>query len=241
MNNLCIDIGNTRVKYLVIDNKKHHDIIRSKKLKKSIVNSLVKKYDIDSIAISSVVKDNPAKGYIWPKSCKIIILDYKTKIPIENKYKTPKTLGKDRLASVIGANGIFRDRNVLVIDYGTCIKLDFISAKGEYLGGNISPGVDMRIRAMHEFTSQLPMVKMEYNPSILGDSTETALQNGAVRGTIFEIESFIRSMEKNYKDLKIIFTGGNADFFASYTNYKIFVHQNLVLQGLNKIIEHNEH
>ena len=179
----------------------------------------------------------------WPYSCYIplTILDHTTNIPIVNLYKTPKTLGNDRLASVIGAQHLYPNKNIAVIDLGTCIKFDFIDKKRRYIGGNISPGVRMRIQAMHDYTSQLPIVDLKYNNSILGNSTESALQNGAVRGTIFEIESFIRRIKKKYGKLFVVFTGGDADFFASYINYEIFVNQNLILEGLNKIIHNNEY
>lgn len=241
MNNLCIDIGNTQVKYLVFRNGKPLNLTRYKKLKLKYIKQLCDQHQIDHIAVSSVKKGIPSLDVSWPKKIAITILDYKTNIPITNLYKTPKTLGNDRLASVIGAHHLYPNKNIAIIDLGTCIKFDFIDKKGNYLGGNISPGVHMRIQSMHDYTSQLPLVQLKYNKEILGHSTESALQNGAVRGTIFEIESFIRRIKKKYGKLIVVFTGGDADFFASYINYEIFVNQNLVLEGLNKIIHNNEY
>jgi type III pantothenate kinase len=169
----------------------------------------------------------------------IEILDHNTRVPIENKYETPQTLGKDRLAGVIGAHVKFKGSNVLVVDIGTCMTLDVIDAKGTYHGGNISPGVHLRMQAMHRYTDKLPLVDFAINEDEIGKTTVKAMQNGAIYGTIGEIESFIRRTKKKFGDLKVVFTGGDADKFANLAETKIFVLPYLILVGLNEIILNN--
>jgi len=126
-----------------------------------------------------------------------------------------------------------------MIDAGTCITYDFIDGNGQFMGGNIAPGIRMRIEAMHDHTANLPLVDPILNKNELGQSTKEALQNGAVRGTIYEIDSFIRLIENKYGISKTILTGGDAFYFVDYFKSKIFVVQNLVLIGLNQILKHN--
>lgn len=166
-------------------------------------------------------------------------LSANTDLPIENRYATPATLGKDRLAAVVGAGGLYPGHDCLVIDAGTCMTADFISGDGIYRGGNISPGVQMRLRAMHEFTARLPEVQPDQYPDDLGNSTETALQNGGWLGAVLEIEGLQQRLRVDYPRLTTLLTGGDAELLAKRLKSKIFVHSNLVLVGLNKILEYN--
>ena len=128
----------------------------------------------------------------------------------------------------------------MVIDAGTCITLDLLSAEGEFLGGNISPGIEMRLKAMNHFTARLPLVVRTLElPDELGDSTENAIRNGGELGSLMEVEGFIRHFQKKYRPLRVVLTGGDADFFVKHAKTKIFAHQNLVLIGLNQILQHN--
>ena len=160
-------------------------------------------------------------------------------MPIVNLYNTPKTLGLDRLAAVVGASIQYPGKNILVIDIGTCMTFDFIDSKRNYHGGNISPGVELRLKAMHHFTSSLPLVIRKNNMNILGKSTKEALQNGAFQGLKFEIEGFIKNLTNRTKSLTVILTGGDAVNFGETLESKIFVDPNLVLKGLNDILTYN--
>ena len=131
-------------------------------------------------------------------------------MPIEISYKTPETLGRDRICVAIAANSMYPNEGNLVIDLGTCITYDWVDPKGTFLGGNISPGIEMRLEAMHEKTAALPKAEINYDLDLVGTSTISALQHGAVMGTICEIESFIERSEEKYKDLVVLLTGGNA-------------------------------
>ena len=166
-------------------------------------------------------------------------LDHSTKIPIVNKYGTPETLGKDRIAAAVGAWMKYPNENILFIDMGTCITMNFVNNKGWFLGGNISPGINMRFKAMHKFTANLPLAENVLNDEFIADTTVKALQNGAIKGTFREIDSFITETRNKFGEIKVILTGGDAFFFENWTKNMIFVAPNLVMEGLNEILKYN--
>ncbi len=167
-------------------------------------------------------------------------LTYETPLPFRNAYRTPETLGRDRLAAVAGAQAIFSKKNCLVVDCGTCIKYDFLTAEGVYSGGNIAPGAAMRIRAMHTFTARLPEVPMKMPDELIGYSTETALQNGALRGAVLEIMGFVALFRESATDLQVLLSGGDAAFFALHLPVPaLHVEPLLTLYGLNHILQYN--
>lgn len=213
-----------------------------KRLKKVLVKdikSLRKKYPFERCIVSSVRKTKPYFLDYLTKHHGLITLSHKTKVPVTNNYGTPKTLGLDRLAAVVGAASEYPGERALVIDIGTCMTYDFIDEKKRYWGGNIAPGVELRLQAMHHFTSALPLVKRKWNPEILGSSTKTAIQNGAVWGIKLEIESFIKTLTSKKGHLHVILTGGDATYFGELIESEIFVAPNLLLKGLNEILKYN--
>jgi type III pantothenate kinase len=141
------------------------------------------------------------------------VLNEKSKLPFINLYKTPETLGRDRIAAVAAASVKFPKMPVLIFDIGTCMTIDFINESNEYMGGNISPGVNMRLKAMNLLTDKLPLSSKEYLTDFLGDSTLSALANGAVEGLCKEIDGYIVNFKLNYPKLKVVFCGGDAIFF----------------------------
>lgn len=160
-------------------------------------------------------------------------------LPFKNLYATPATLGVDRIAAVAGALEIFPDRNCLVIDAGTCINYEFIDDQAQYHGGAISPGVHMRLEAMHKFTARLPLVEHNPNAPLTGDSTETCMQSGVTNGVISEIEGVIDRYSQKHSNLGIILCGGDHALFENKLKPSIFVAPELVLMGLNRILLHN--
>jgi len=237
--NLCIDIGNTRIKIGVFDKGQmiHHDAFYTMSEKE--VTELIEEYGIDRAISSSTRKTISAFEKRVKSKIELLRLTHETAIPIVNKYHTPETLGKDRLAVVIGCTKVYPNKNCLVIDAGTCITYDIIDANGNYHGGNISPGLRMRAEAMDTMTSTLPLVEPKYNSDYIGKSTETAMQNGIVYGTLLEMQSFIAMIKENFGEINVIITGGDAPFFEDLLNSKIFVHSFLVLEGLDVIINYN--
>lgn len=241
MLHLIIDIGNTRSKLAFFKGRKQLGRLKIvDKLTVAFLKKFTAKRDISAVAVSIVGKV-PVAAIKWlEKSYPFVNLDHKTSIPINNAYKTPATLGKDRLAAAIGAYAIFPGKPVLIFDAGTCITYDLVDAQGKYHGGAISPGMKMRFQAMDEFTANLPLAKFKANTVYLGRNTDESLRAGAQWGLINEIEGFIRQYRKQFKGLKILATGGDSTYLAKKLKSKIFVHPNLVLEGLNEILIHNK-
>ena len=236
--NLCIDIGNTRIKIGIFDCGRmiHNDAFLT--MNQTEVKKLIKKYKITMAVSSSTRKSVSAFEKRVKSFVSLLRLNHKTPVPIKNLYQTPKTLGKDRLAVAIGCTKVYPNKNCLIIDAGTCITYDIVTADKRYLGGNISPGLRMRAKAMDTMTSTLPFVEPVYNRDYIGKSTVTAMQNGIVYGTLLEIESLIAMIKHDIGDINVIITGGDAPFFADLLKTKIFVHSFLVLEGLDATINY---
>ena len=238
--NLCIDIGNTRLKYLIFNQDKEVEYYTSDEFDLKLLKLILEKYSIEKSIISSTrIIDEEWLEYLKSNTEFFNFADNILNIPIDIEYETPETLGKDRIASAVAASVLFPDEYCIIINAGTCITYDAVNEKGIYLGGNISPGITMRLQAMHTFTDKLPLVEIKYNPQIFGSSTVKALQNGAVLGAIYEIESFLHTVISIENKVNIIVTGGDANIFAKHLNFKIFAIPNLVLLGLNNILRYN--
>lgn len=241
MINLVIDIGNTRTKLALFN---QHDLMFNVPVDSLTVEHLKMLKDEHTQlkkAILSSVKPYPEdlKQFLNENFEQFIELDHLTPIPITNRYETPETLGRDRLAAAVGANELFPDQNVLIIDAGTAITYDLVTDQGHYLGGNISPGLEMRFKALHQFTGKLPLVEKKYDFQPIGRNTQEAILAGVQNGVLFELAQTIDFFNRNYQNLQIIMTGGDSNFFDKKLNYSIFVHFNLTLIGLNRILEHN--
>lgn len=240
--NLALDIGNTRTKI---------GLFRGNELVEQAIwtdwtlgdlPAFGNRAGVDHVILSSVAEPGEALRELLSDHFQVVELTHLTPLPFENRYKTPQTLGKDRLAAIAGAHALFAGENCFVVDCGTCIKYDLLTADQVYRGGNIAPGAQMRIKAMHHFTARLPEVEIQMPDEIAGYSTETALQNGALRGAALEIEGFARLFESRYGALKIILTGGDASFFQPWLNLNaLILVPELTLLGLNHILAHNTH
>ncbi len=240
MNNLCIDMGNTRVKLALFNDGKLQQIEKRKGISVKTAQKYLELWSIDRCIISSVRNyDESVDSYLADHCQTFVKLTHLTLIPITNNYQTPQTLGRDRLSAVIGANSLYPNENILVIDSGTCIKFDFIDAQACYWGGAISPGMAMRFKAMHTFTDQLPLLNKVDDFPLIGNSTKTSMESGALWGVIAEVDGIIDEYLRRYEDLRVLCTGGDGHFFESRLKNQIFVQPNLVLIGLNKIIKHN--
>ena len=236
---LIIDSGNTNWKIAIFDQDelisiKRFDTLCSTDLTEIFNNNSLEKGIISSVSdlpefIISQLKDNIS----------LIELSYDTKLPITIDYKTPQTLGKDRIAGVVGAKSLFPDENILVIDAGTCITYDILDAKGNYLGGSISPGLQMRFKALNNFTHKLPLIQCREFDELTGKSTEESILSGVLQGINYEIDGFIEAYRKQFSTLKIILTGGDALYFEKTLKNGIFVSSNIVLIGLKEILKYN--
>jgi type III pantothenate kinase len=170
----------------------------------------------------------------------IIELSAQTALPVSNDYRTPETLGADRIAAAVAANYFFPGRNCLTIDAGTAITYDFINAQGHYQGGGIAPGIQMKFKALHNFTGRLPLVQgIKENFSLIGQTTQESLESGVLAGTVAEVEGIIQAYRQKSDHLVVILCGGDAGFFESNIKHPIFVIPELVLIGLQRILKHN--
>lgn len=240
--NLAIDIGNTLAKLAVIDDGQVVDFQKTEKIDSAFVEKILEENpEIEAAIIVSTGEYETAWEQMLEKRMKRFIrFGAETPIPIENGYATPQTLGLDRLAAAVAANALYPNSNVLIVDFGTAITVDFVSAEGRFLGGNISPGAATRFRALHHFTKRLPLCELdEESVQLLGNSTRTAIESGVVNGIVYEIEGYIRDLQQRYNNLRIIFTGGESDFFAKRLKNTIFATYDLVAYGLNRILEYN--
>ena len=236
--NLVADIGNSLTKIGIFDNDELITVIKEESFDEKLLASLEKQYPITKIIISSVAVSKINPGSKGPSAGKIFTLGPDTRLPFTIKYSTPSTLGPDRLAGIAGAYNKLAGKNVLVIDLGTAVTFDLLEGD-TYLGGNISPGLRTRFRALHHFTGKLPEVEASQLYPEIGTDTISAIRSGVQSGLIFEINEYIRSLNKKYKDLEVIITGGDASFFDSFIDGRHVHHPNLIIEGLNYILNYN--
>jgi type III pantothenate kinase len=240
--NLVLDLGNTYGKIAVCEQKEVLEAATYEKITSREISYFHTRYPgLKGVIISSVVNySREIIDYLRSQYSTCIELDHFTPIPLLNRYLTPETLGYDRIAAAVGAYTICPGKNVLVIDAGTAITYDIVTAKGEFLGGNISQGVDIRFKSLNKYTSRLPLLERpDDTPPLLGSSTREAIQSGIVNGLLFEMDGFIEAISKEHPNLQVVLTGGDAKYFVGKLKNSIFVDPNLNLIGLNRILEHN--
>lgn len=252
--NLIVDIGNTLVKLAAFDggrivaqrtvetldagavasllseareaNEAAAESASSGRFRRAIVSSTRGAVD-DLIAV------------VRPFASSVLEFTPRTPVPIGNAYRTPETLGRDRLAAAVGAAELFPGRNLLIVDFGTAVTVDLVTADGVYRGGCISPGLRLRFRSLHDYTARLPLGAPTDDDGLQGLTTDEAVARGVMNSLSFEIEGYIGRMKSLLGDLCVIFTGGDAKFFVKRIKNTIFASCNLVLAGLNRILEYN--
>lgn len=239
--NLIIDQGNTDIKTAVFSEGRIVDRSVQKKLRIGKIEKILTQYKkIDNCIVSSVALfDDDAKKFLMDAVSNFIMLDENTPLPLKNNYKTKETLGCDRLANAAGAHTIFPGSDVLVVDTGTAITYDLVTAGGEFMGGNISPGLNLRFKTLHKYTYKLPLVEKSDMFPDLGLTTQDAVLSGVMSSVIFEIDGYINMLKELYPGLKTVLTGGDLYFFVKKLKNTIFVDQNITLSGLNRILEYN--
>lgn len=238
---LVIDRGNSSTKGALYDGDECVERFSTQADLREVLNDLLVRYNVDSAIISSTAtNDDSLALFLKDRIAKVIIFDAAIPTPLAILYRTPQTLGADRLASAVGAWERFKDRELIVFDFGSAITIDFVSAKGEFMGGNISPGLTMRFAALNHFTGRLPLVEINHDKthnflSDIGVDTLSAIEQGVVRGICYEIEGYL----EKYSDKIAIFTGGDALFFEKQIKNTIFVHCDATLNGLRSILDYN--
>jgi type III pantothenate kinase len=237
--NLIFDIGNSSTKMAVFDGREKITVFRSKEFSCEKLQKKLAQYQIDKAIISSV-RNTPEYIYdLLSVNIPVVhILSHKTRLPFIIEYDTPETLGSDRIAAVAGAYDLFRGENILIIDAGTAITFDFLLAD-IFKGGNISPGLNMRFKALHKFTGQLPLVSPTSDYTFPGRNTSDAIAAGVITGVTYEINEYIRTFEKKHTDFKTILTGGDSGYIKDKINYPFIYVPDIVIDGLNYILEYN--
>jgi len=241
--NLIIDVGNTYVKLAVFAD---NDLLANQSVTHENAPKVTKKIisdypNLKKAIISSVGKEDKELLKVLGKHLDLLKLTSKTKLPFKNKYRTPKTLGVDRIALVSASVEKFSKNNVLIIDAGTCITYDFINEKNHYLGGAISPGIRLRYHTLNNLTANLPLLDAEYPEDLIGKSTDQSIHSGVINGVLKEMDGVIDEYLEKYQDLTVILTGGDTDFLSKRLKNSIFANSNFLLEGLNFILEYNKH
>ena len=232
---LIIDIGNTLVKYAIFSSDEIVIIYKKNDVELSFMQELIQKHNVNDVIISSV-RDKVDGDF----GIKTLYLNHLTPLPITINYETPETLGNDRIANVVAASILYPNKNILIIDAGTCITIDFIDQNKEYQGGRISPGIEMRYKSLHKYTSNLPKLTISNTAQQIGKDTNSSIVSGVEKGVVAEIETIIDDFKNENEDLFVIVTGGDTFFFENTLKNSIFADQNLVLKGLNEILKYNE-
>ena len=237
---LLIDIGNTRTKWAVWqgDSELEQGVVESFSI--DWVETLKRRYSLRYGLVCSTRGDAESVCNLLQKSgLQCLVFDADCPVPSKNGYLTPRTLGRDRLAAAVGAATLYPDREVVIIDLGTALTIDHLTADGCFSGGVISPGLEMRFRALHTHTAALPLVEPTDTEGVVGRTTEEAIALGVMNSVAFEIEGYLARFAKKNGDFIPILTGGAAKYFVKRIKNTIFAEPNLVFCGLNRILEYN--
>jgi len=239
--NLIIDIGNTQTKYALFQKGEMLEFCVSQIQDITLIEAWQKKYLDINAAIVSSVQGKPVDflNKLERKFEKLIFFDQNTPTPLNNLYESKETLGYDRLAACVGANSICPNTHLLVIDAGTAITFDFVSADNEYIGGTISPGLSMRFKALNSFTKKLPLLQQSDSFGLIGKNTEQAIISGVQNSLLFEIDSYINQLIEKYPKARVFLTGGDSDFICYKLKNKVFCDKLLLLNGLSAILNYN--
>lgn len=233
---LCIDVGNSLQKLAVFNQDKI--VLESSQAEITLdqLKSVFQRFPIKSSIISHVKSVKVSIKKYLKKQSACFEMSTQLKLPVNVRYRTPETLGKDRLAAVSGAVRLYPGRPLLIIGIGTCITYDYVQSNTVYPGGSISPGLDMRLKAMHQFTASLPRVAIDLKAPWVGKTTAGALQSGALWGMRMELDGIIAKYRSDNKGLRIVLSGGGAEYYKNKLKKPIFAHPNLVLLGLKEIL-----
>lgn len=235
--NIVIDSGNTYSKigwFLDKQLLRYEPRLNFDQLVKAVQDS-----PASAILFSSVGVDVDYFQKALQLNLPILNLTSETPVPIEKQYDTPTTLGVDRIAAAVGAVELFPGEDLVVIDMGTCITYDFVDERARFQGGLISPGMRMRFKAMHSFTQRLPLIEPETTPDLIGKSTHKAMLSGVMNGLTAEINGIMEAYRAKSPACRMVLCGGDVPYFESLLKLPIFVVPQLVLIGLNRILQHN--
>lgn len=236
---LCFDFGNTRSKVAVFENNTLLETIDLADDLLDAVDGCLKQYQPANSILCSVVDHDLRVEEILANHTRFHKISYQSNLNYKIQVSKPETIGPDRLAILAAARNLYPDQNTLVVAAGTCITYNFINKFGEFLGGAISPGMEMRFKAMHTETAKLPLVKPDWNPPIIGYDTASNLKSGVIWGIVHEIDGFIEQYSNRYGCFNAVLTGGNGVYFAGQLKNRIFADPNFLFKGLLILSELN--
>ncbi len=237
--NLVLDFGNTRTKTAIFEGNEL--IFTAVYYSEDKVFDFIKSLPtIHNCLIASVTDNHIAIYESLKLRINTLIFSSSSLLPLKNLYKSPSTLGSDRIAASVGSYSLYPNKNVLTIDAGTCIKYNFVNANNEFIGGAISPGIKMRLKALNYYTHALPLIEFDKNyEKLTGETTAESILSGTLIGAICEVESMIERYNALYPSLQIVLTGGDADYLCKQLKNRFFTNQNILLYGLNTILNYN--
>ncbi len=236
---LCFDFGNTRLKCAVFKGRDLQEVLVLENDDPETIRQLVEKFNPAKSLVSSVIDHNPQVEAILKQTTIFHKLNHLSKTPITTPVGKPETIGADRLALVVAAVDLFPQKNNLVIGLGSAITYNFINKYHEFLGGGISPGMEMRFKSLRHFTALLPLVEKDWNFPVVGYDTRTNILSGVILGMAKEIDGTIDAYAEKYGNFNVLLTGGDAPYFVYHLKNKIFADPNLIYKGLYAISEVN--
>jgi len=236
---LCLDFGNTRLKCAVFRGDVFKDILVLENGHVATIEQLLDTYSPDAVILASVVNHDPAIETILAKRTRFHKLGHQSRLPFATPVGKPDTIGADRLALAAAAVHLYPGKHTLVVGLGSCITFNFVNKFHEFLGGSISPGLEMRFRAMHEFTAKLPLVKADWNFPLIGYDTRTNMLSGVILGMSKEIDGIINEYALKYSNFNVLLTGGDMGFFVPHLKNEIFADPHLIYKGLYAISTSN--
>ncbi len=237
---LCFDFGNTRLKCAVFNDRSYSQTIVLENDSNEVIQGLVEKYNPQKSILSSVINHNPEVEDLLDKKTLFHKLSYDSKLPFTSPVGKPQTIGADRLAMVVAAVDLFPKQHNLIVGLGSCITYNFVNKYHEFIGGSISPGMEMRFKSLQHYTAKLPLVKEDWNFPLVGYDTTTNIQSGVILGMAKEIDGIIDSYKNKFTNFNVHLTGGDVGFFGTLLKNKIFADPDLIYKGLYAISEYNQ-
>ncbi len=236
---ICFDFGNTRLKAAIFENENFSGEIVLPDDTLETIEKLLVLHQPQKTILSSVVDHNTALEELLASRSKFHKVSHLTKANFTTPVGKPETIGTDRLALSAAAVHFYPEKNNLVVALGSCITYNFINQYHQFMGGSISPGMEMRFKAMQTFTAKLPLVQADWNFPLIGYDTKTNMQSGVIAGIAYEIDGFIDSYALKYSNFNVVLTGGDTTYFAGQLKNRIFADSNFLLKGLYALSETN--
>ena len=236
---ICLDFGNTRLKLALFEEDVLKEVIVLREETMDHLKEIVQQHKPQYSILSSVVNHDEAIETFLKKETHYHRLSHLSKLPFSIPVGKPETMGADRIAIAAASVFLFPNKNNMAIGLGTCITFNFINQQGEFMGGSISPGMEMRFQAMHQFTAKLPLAKAHWNVPLIGYDTATNLQSGVILGMAKEMDGIIDAYEEKYGNFNALLTGGDTHLFGSHLKNKIFADPHLIFKGLYAISQYN--